>query len=156
MLTLAMANRPYDARFEPRPGEQAREEELRYQRFIGALVSAGAGNTERAEAAAVAVLCEVERRISGGEARDLNTELPWALRDLLRRCELHPKARPERFGRDALLGRVAEALAVDDAEAERLTRIVLSTARALLSEKEASDVVAQLPPDIAALWAPPA
>jgi hypothetical protein len=64
-----MANRSYDARYPPRPGEQARDDDLRYQRFIHALSAAGLGNAERAEACAVAVLCTVERRITGGEAR---------------------------------------------------------------------------------------
>lgn len=151
-----MANRRYDARWEPRPGEQAREDDLRYQRFVGSLSRQGLGNAERAEACAVAVLCAVERRITGPEAKELNDELPWALRDLLRRCELHPRARPERLGRDELLARVAEDLGVDEAEATRIARVVLSTARTLLTEKEASDVMAQLPPDMAPLWAPPA
>ncbi len=151
-----MANRPYDARYEPRPGEQAREDELRYQRFLSALAGAGRGNAERAEACAVAVLCAIERRITGGEARDLNEELPWAMRDLLRRCELHPRARPESLGREELVARIAEDLAVDVDEATRIARTVLSTVRTLLSDQEASDVMAQLPPDVAPLWAPPA
>jgi uncharacterized protein (DUF2267 family) len=87
---------------------------------------------------------------------DLNEELPWALRDLLRRCELHPRGRPERLGRDDLVARVAEDLGVDADEATRITRTVLSTVRGLLSEREASDVMGQLPADVAPLWARPA
>lgn len=151
-----MANRPYDARYEPRPGEQAREDDLRHQRFLRSLTAAGLGDAPRAEACAVAVLCALEQRITGGEARDLNGELPWAMRDLLRRCELHPRARPERFGREELVARVAEELGVDADEASRIARTVLSNVRTLLSDKEASDVMAQLPPDMAPLWAPPA
>jgi uncharacterized protein (DUF2267 family) len=151
-----MANRSYDARYEPRPGDQAREDEFRYQRFIRSLSNAGLGRAERAEACAVAVLCAFERRISGGGARELNEELPWVMRDLLRRCELHPRSRPERLGREDLVARIGEDLGVDADEATRVTRIVLSTVRTLLSEKEASAVMAQLPPDVAPLWAPPA
>jgi uncharacterized protein (DUF2267 family) len=151
-----MSNRRYDAQYEPRPGEQAHQQEQRYARFLERLGAAGLGSRERCEAAAVAVLCTLERRISGPEARDLNEELPWALRDLLRRCELHPRARPERFGRGELVARVAEDLEVDEVEAERITREVLSVTRGMLSDKEASDVMAQLPPELHALWAPPA
>ncbi len=151
-----MSNRPYDANYEPRPADQAREEGLRYQRFLGALARGGLGSPERAERAAVAVLGVVEQRLSGPEARDLNEELPWALRDLLRRCELHPRSKPERFGREELLAHVASAMGVDAAEAERVSRLVLQTARGLLSEKEASDVASQLPKDILDLWVPPA
>ncbi len=88
-----MSNRPYDAKYEPRPGEQARGEELRHQRFLDAL---------------------------------------------------------------SLLRRVGDALGVDLAESERVARAVLGTARSLLSEKEGSDVAAQLPADLQDLWAPPA
>jgi uncharacterized protein (DUF2267 family) len=151
-----MAQRPYDARYEPRPGEQAFDEELKYRRFIDSLVRAGLGNAQAAEQAAVAVLCNLQQRISGGEARDMNDELPWALRDLLRRCELHPRSRPERFGREEFLVRIAEDLGSEDVDAERVARTVLASVRELLSEKEASDVLSQLPPDLQALWAPPA
>ena len=151
-----MSNRPYDASYEPRPNDQAREEELRYQRFVSMLVRDGLGSRERAEQAAVTVLCALERRLSGPEAHFLNQELPWALRDLLRSCELDPRARPERYGREALVGRVGEELGVDAAEAVRLVRTVLQTARGLLSAKEASDVASQLPPDLRDLWAPAA
>ncbi len=151
-----MANRPYDASYEPRPAEQARDNELRYQRFLAALERAGLGSRERAEQAAVTVLCAIERRITGPEARELNEELPWALRDLLRRCELHPRSKPERFGREELIARISEALLLDAADSERVIRTVLQTARGLLSEKEASDVASQLPRDLQDLWAPPA
>ncbi|HYD42148.1 MAG TPA: DUF2267 domain-containing protein [Anaeromyxobacter sp.] len=151
-----MANRSYDAQYEPRPGEDAGQEELRYQRFLRALRAAGLGNAERAEACAVAVLCTLEQRLTGPEARDLNFELPWALRDLLRRCELHPRARPEKIGRAEYLARVAEQLEVDEVQAEAIARTVLATARSFVSEKEAADVASQLPPDLETLWAPPA
>jgi uncharacterized protein (DUF2267 family) len=151
-----MSNRPYDARYEPRPAEQAREEELRYQRFLSALVRGGLGSTQRAERAAVVVLGLLEQRLSAPEARDLNEELPWQLRDLLRGRERHPRSRPEQFGREELLARVSAELGVDGVEVEGITRLVLQAARALLSEKEASDVASQLPKDMQDLWAPPA
>ncbi len=99
-----MANRPYDARYEPRPADQARDEDVRYQRFLGALQAAGDASREQAEGAAVSVLRALEQRIGG-------------------------------------------------AEAERIVRTVLLTARALLPEKEASDVAAHLPGDLQDLWA---
>ena len=150
-----MSNRPYDARYEPRPGEQAAGEELRYRRFLDALGRAGLGSAERTERCTVAVLRHLEARLTGPEARDLKKELPWALRDRLRGEERHPRSRPERFGRTELVERVAEEIGVDPLEAERITRAVFAVTRSVLSEKEASDVQAQLPPDLAALWAPP-
>jgi uncharacterized protein (DUF2267 family) len=153
-----MANRPYDASYEPRPGERSFEEDLRHTQFLDALVRAGLGPRHRAEAIAVAVLAHIERRITGGEARDLNLELPWKLRDAVRRRagEPDPRSRPERFGRDELLSRVAADVGASEAEVEGVVRTVLAHVRALLSDKEASDVIGQLPPDMQALWAPPA
>ncbi len=150
-----MSNRRYDANYEPRPAEQARQEELRYQRFLAALERAGVGNRSRAEQAAVAVLGAIELRIGGAEAHDVNEELPWALRDLLRQSERDPRSRPPRFGRTELLDQVAGALGLDPVEAERTTRAVLQATRGLLSEQEASDVAAHLPKDMQDLWAPP-
>jgi uncharacterized protein (DUF2267 family) len=69
---------------------------------------------------------------------------------------LDARSRPERFGRDELLARVAEDLGVEEADVEGVVRTVLQQVRGLLSEKEASDVMGQLPPDLQALWAPPA
>jgi uncharacterized protein (DUF2267 family) len=151
-----MSNRPYDAQYEPRPREQAFEEQQRHQQLLLQLARAGLGGAERVQACLVAVLGLLERRITGPEARDLNQELPWALADVLRPFELHPRQRPERFDRDTYLDRVAAELGVGADEAERIARTVLGTVRAFLSEKEASDVQGQLPPDLQALWAPPA
>jgi uncharacterized protein (DUF2267 family) len=151
-----MSNRPYDANDEARPTDQAREEGLRYQRFLEALARGGLGSAERAERTAVTVLGLVEQRLTGPEVNDLNAELPWALRDLLRGRERHPRSRPERLGREELLARVAAELTLDAEQAEAATRLVMQTARTLLSENEASDVASQLPKDMQDLWAPPA
>jgi uncharacterized protein (DUF2267 family) len=154
-----MANRSYEAEFEPRPAEQARENEVKHQRFLDRLVRAGLGNAEAAERAAVVVLAALEHRISPGEARDLNLELPWKLRDLVRAergAAQHPRSRPERFGRDELLARVAGSLDLEEADVERVVRTVLQHVRGLVSEKASSDVIGQLPPELQALWAPPA
>lgn len=151
-----MSNRPYDASYEPRPAGQAREEELRHQRFISALQRAGLGGAPEAEKAAVTILGSLEQRLTGPEARDLNEELPWPLRDQLRAFERDPRSRPERFGREELLRRVGEQLGAELDEAERQVRTVLQLARQLLSEREASDLAAQLPRDLQDLWAPAA
>jgi hypothetical protein len=46
-----LSHRRHEARDEPRPAEQAREEELRYQRFLLALERAGLGSRQREQAA---------------------------------------------------------------------------------------------------------
>ena len=151
-----MSNRPYEATYEPRPGDQARDEELRYQRFLSALQRAGLGAPRRVESLAVTILGALEQRLSGAEARDLNEELPWPLRDQLRKFERDPRGRPERFRREELLRRVGEELGLEPGEAEHAVRTVLQHARQLLSEKEGSDVADQLPRDMQDLWVPAA
>lgn len=150
-----MPNRPHDAGFEPRPGEQAGTEAARYEAFLGALERAGLGPRDRIERIAAGVLCTLERRMTGGAARSLNLELPWALQDLLRSCPRDERGLPERTGAREFVATLADDLGLDPAEAERAARLVLSTARGLLSEKESADVLAQLPPDLQALWARP-
>ena len=102
------------------------------------------------------ILGALEQRLSGAEARDLNAELPWPLRDQLRKFERDPRGRPERFRREELLRRVREELGLEPGEAEHAVRTVLQHARQLLSEKEGSDVADQLPRDMQDLWVPAA
>lgn len=148
-----MPNRPHDAEHPPRPDEQAGTEAGRYEAFLDALARAGLGPRERIERIAAGVLCRLERRMTGGQARSLDLELPWAVRDLLRSCPRDEAARPERFGARELVAALADDLKLDPAEAERAARLVLSTVRGLLSERESAAVLAQLPPDLQALWA---
>ncbi len=151
-----MSNRPYDASYEPRPLEQARGEQKRYRQFLNQVAAGGLSTRQGAERVAVSVLSALEDRLSAGEADDLRQELPWVLRDLVRDRERPGDVSPRRMDRAAFLGRVASELGVDELEAERTVRLVFAAARGLLSEKEASDVLGQLPRDLKDLWVPAA
>ena len=145
---------------------QARLEEIRkqrhesrtsstYKQFLKDLCSLGNMKEEDAERAAVSVLCALEQRIMRSESEDLEAQLPFKLQQLLHRCELHEADVPKRFGRDEFIQMVASDLKTDPDNAETIARNVFTVVREQVSEGEAEDVAAQLPPDLADLWRRP-
>ena len=109
--------------------------------------------TEGAAArAAAAVLCGIERLLSGDERRALEAQLPIRLRALLAPCPRHAGRDPELLDRAALLAIVAGETGTTLREADRLARCVLATVRMHLSKGEVARVLARLPPGIAELW----
>jgi uncharacterized protein (DUF2267 family) len=107
-----------------------------------------------AEQAIQSVLCVMEQRLMGEEAAHMEAQLPRKVVALLERCPKHQDKPYRKFGRDELLGMVAEDLGVDLQEAERITRAVLATVREHISEGEAMDVLGQLPRELRTLWEP--
>ena len=109
--------------------------------------------TERAAArAAAAVLCGIERSLSGDDRHSLEAQLPSRLRELVASCPLHFGRDPAALNRVGLLAIVAEETGTTRREAERLVRCVLTTVRMHVSEGEVSRVVQRLPAEIAELW----
>lgn len=102
--------------------------------------------------AAEAVLCTLEQRLSGGEAKKLSAELPESVRELIRRCEPHREAPAAAFGRAEFLQRVADHLGVSVSEAELITRAVFEAVRRQVSIQEAKYVERQLPDELAEMW----
>jgi len=119
---------------------------MTYLRRVGTL------SEELAERAAVAVLCALERRIDPGEAKDLASQLPAKLRELVVRCDLHSGVRPHTIDEPEFISMVAEDLAVAPEQAEHLILSVFHALRAQVSDGEARQVAGQLPPDLRALW----
>lgn len=126
-----------------------------WSHFLKELQGRGGLARDLAERAAVSVMCAIEQRLFGGEADDLEAQLPMRLRELLQRCPRHGGAAPRRFGRDEFLEMIASDLCVDPEEAEHLARVVFGTVRGRLSEGEADDVADQLPEDLRVLWQRP-
>jgi len=106
-----------------------------------------------AEQSAVVVLCALERRILPDEAKDLESQLPFKLRELVRRCDTHAAVPPHTIHRAEFVATVAEDLAVPPDRAEHLILSVFHALRAQVSDGEARQVEGQLPPDLRALWA---
>jgi uncharacterized protein (DUF2267 family) len=124
-----------------------------YVAFLEALCKRGNLDRDQAERAAGSVLCALEMRIQADEAKDLNSQLPVKVRELLVRCERHEGEPGRTFNRDEFLDIVCGDLSVSKEEAEQITRAVFSTIRKQVSEGEAEKVAINLPPDLRALWA---
>ncbi len=126
-----------------------------YAAFIKHLCDRGGMSPAVAEKAAVSVLCALEQRIFGEEARDLEAQLPRKLTELLHRCERHESGPPSRkFGRAEMLLRVGEELGLAPEAVEPVIRAVLDAIRDQVSEGEVDQVVRQLPADLRDLWRP--
>jgi uncharacterized protein (DUF2267 family) len=92
-----------------------------------AQVAARAGiATTQAELATHAALCTLAERITRNETRALATQLPRGLEGEIRRAA----RKPERFGADEFVHRMAEREGVPEDEARRHARAVLTTLEA--------------------------
>src|SRR5215813_6697737 len=123
-----------------------------FAEFMTYLRRVGQLSEEVAEQSAVAVLCALERRIHPGEAKDLESQLPYKLRELVRRCDTHAVVSPHKVHRPEFVAMVAEDLGVQPDRAEHLVLAVFHAPRAQVSEGEARQVEGQLPPDLRSLW----
>jgi len=123
-----------------------------YAAFIKRLCERGGMSPHTAEQAAVSVLCALEQRIFGEEARDLEAQLPQKLVELLTRCERHEGPPPTKFGRAEMLNMVGQDLSLSPEAVEPVVRAVMSTLQDQITEGEAEEVMNQLPHDIRDLW----
>jgi uncharacterized protein (DUF2267 family) len=97
---------------------------------------------EKAERAARATLQTLTERLSGGEARDLATQLPPELAPYLA-----PKGDAQAFDVEEFLRRVAAREDVDVTTADRHTRAVFAALRRAIDEREIHDMAAELSSD---------
>ena len=125
--------------------------------FLRGVAERLACDDRRAEAVTFAVFGELRDRLSPDERRDLQAQLPTALKRVWAAGD--PGDRPaNRVHRQEFVGRVRQrAVLVDDAEAERAVRAVFAQLQRLLGsptgrEGEAWDVYSQLPKDLKQLW----
>ncbi|ABW13387.1 MULTISPECIES: DUF2267 domain-containing protein [Frankiaceae] len=105
-------------------------------------------SVEHAEAAVRATLSVLGERLSGGETKDLASQLPSPFAQAL-----PPAGRGERFGLDEFYRRVAEreGEGCDEAHARQHARAVVAALKASISPDEFEDVAGQLPSDYADL-----
>jgi uncharacterized protein (DUF2267 family) len=125
-----------------------------WHNFLIDLRSATSLDAEAAADAAVSVLCRLEERITGDEARDLEAQLPVKLQQLLAEACGQVEA-IHKLNRYQFVASVALDLGIPAAEAEFLVHAVFATVRSHISEGEAHDVQSQLPKDLQALWMQP-
>jgi uncharacterized protein (DUF2267 family) len=155
----AAAQAPRRGSDVPLEERRARRRESRthqtYVDFLKQLSERGGMSPHVAEEAASSVLCALEQRIFGEEARDLEAQLPQKLVELLQRCPRHEGPPPDKFGKEEFLRMVGEDLHLAPEAAEPVVRAVFAVLRERISEGEAQDVILQLPEDLRALWQRP-
>ena len=123
-----------------------------FAEFMTYLRRVGQISEEVAEQSAVAVLCALERRILPDESKDLESQLPLKLRELVRRCDTHAGIKQHKINRAEFVAMVADDLGVAPERAEHLVLSVFHALRPQVSSGEARQVEGQLPPDLRALW----
>ncbi|MFN7132472.1 MAG: DUF2267 domain-containing protein [Myxococcales bacterium] len=126
-----------------------------WKAFLRDLCQLGGWDEAFAERATVTVMCHLERRIMADEVRDLNAQLPVKLQEQLGSCSVQHGEKPEKYGRDEFIRRVAGDLGDQGGDVEKVVRTVFECVRNHLSEGEAEDVAHQLPGDLEALWRRP-
>ena len=105
---------------------------------------------ETARRATDAVVQTLGARISEGEVKDLEAELPAELNDALERGLAESRA-AKKMSEQEFVARAAELERVDPSEADRHAHAVFQALREALSPKEFSDMASQLSEDYAPL-----
>jgi uncharacterized protein (DUF2267 family) len=127
--------------------------EQTYREFLKRLCKRGSMSEEFAERSAVAVVSALESRLTEREAKQLEAQLPVRLIKLLCNSSFSLSDSPSKADREMFLDGIGTELGLGQGDVEPVVRNVFSEVRALISEGEAEDVAAQLPSDLAALWA---
>ncbi|MET8835110.1 DUF2267 domain-containing protein [Micromonospora sp. NPDC004540] len=123
---------------------------MNYTEFIQSVAARPKVPPGQAEPITRATLETLAERITGGQARDLASQLPEELRGLVDR----PTEDPERFGLAEFFQRVQSRAGVDRQVATDAARAVLDTLRESASAKEYGDLVDQLPQEFWQLTGP--
>jgi uncharacterized protein (DUF2267 family) len=99
-----------------------------------------------------AILCTLMQHVSGAETRHLLEALPATSRPALERCPRHRHLEPSRFGREAMLQRVAEHLDVSRGDAEDITAAVMMAIGLRVRPEAVHDLTERLPYELRDLW----
>jgi uncharacterized protein (DUF2267 family) len=147
-----MANRGFSGMSEERR-RQRRESRANqtWRAFVNNLSGRTGLDDENATAAAACVLCHLQERLTGDEAKDLGAQLPVRLRELLAEV-CGPADVIVKYHKEQFVAVVARDLGIAEVEAEALIRGVFGTVRSYISPGEADDVEAQLSKDMRSLW----
>jgi uncharacterized protein (DUF2267 family) len=121
---------------------------MKYDEFIESVRQRTGLAREAAETLTHAALRVLAERLSGGEADDLQAQLPKELKDDL----AVPKEKPaQSFGAEEFTRRVAERAGIDEPAAQTGAAAVLATIRDGVTPGEFDDVLSQLGREYAAL-----
>jgi uncharacterized protein (DUF2267 family) len=123
--------------------------------FVEAVSRAGLPEGLGPGEAARGAVCTLARRLHADDARELIDGLPLAIRDLVA-CDRHRESdEAEPWSRAEFLGRIAEHVLADRAEAERIARAVFGALQRHIPPEEIALVGEALPSDIEELWRHP-
>jgi uncharacterized protein (DUF2267 family) len=100
-----------------------------------------------------AVLCTLSLELTGAEARELAALGP-SFHLLLDRCVAHRGERAQAFDQVIFIGHVANHLALEAADAERVTRAVFAALRGRLPAAEVAQIDNRVPRSVRRLWKP--
>jgi putative drug exporter of the RND superfamily len=128
-----------------RPGRRIHT--LSRKQFIGRIASRTGLAPEDASRPVQAVLCTLAERITKKEARVLAMHLPRGLRPFLKARA----RRPERFGLEEFVDRVARRQGTSTGSARETTRVVMHTLADVVARGEIDYLRAQLSPDYGAV-----
>jgi uncharacterized protein (DUF2267 family) len=123
---------------------------MKYDEFIDGVADRAGLSSDEAIVLTDAVLVTLAERISGGEARDLASQLPQELQDPL----LSADEPAEPFGLVEFVRRVGDRAGVDDIDALDGVRAVLGTIGQAITTGEFEDTMAQLPQEFRELVGP--
>jgi uncharacterized protein (DUF2267 family) len=103
-----------------------------------------------------AVLGALEQRLPFDEMKDLASQLPSNLRELLASCEDEPgpPPLPREIGQAEFLAKVARALQIGPDQVETYVRAVFRLLAETVSEGEIEHVIHLLPHGLRILWPP--
>lgn len=138
---------------EPDPAAAQPSQAVSLDEFLDRVGRRAGMDREAARRATDAVLETLGERVTGGEIEDIAAQLPPELREPLRRGDAasHGAARAMDLG--SFLRLIAEREGATPDEARQHARAVFATLRESITEKEFSDMAAQLPKDYAVVLA---
>lgn len=116
---------------------------MKYDEFIARVAESAGVSKEQAERLTRATLATLAERITGGEARDLASQLPLPLQNPL----LGAREEAEPFSFEEFVRRTAQRAETDPGVAELAVEAVMLTLRDAVTPGEFDDVVSQLPQD---------
>ena len=134
----------------PEPGRTDASDRLLAR--VGEL--AGIGRTEARSALSI-VLCTFEERLSGGEIRRMEAELPAIAREARDACPREDEELAEPFDQDELFRRAAARLPGGGLATGPIVKAVLAALREQMSEREAVRIANALPQGLRFLWEEP-
>lgn len=121
------------------------EQVLSYAEWLSRVADRAGIDRERAYRASRAVLEVLAERIAGGEADDLTKEVPAEFVEPLVLGKMRTHGVAHRMNLEEFVRRVALLEGVDEQEALRHARAVLSTLRDSVTQKEFRDLASELP-----------